>query len=105
MPVTLEYRESRPSHTVDVMDLWLADGDVPDRFTEDPLLLLPYLQRFDCYALLESLNAHLYVGYSIDIDLDVFVMVVSTYIDSPLFTHYLLQRGNKVPMMDIYQRY
>lgn len=103
MSITFELADQTPPHCVEILDIWLADGELPYRFTTDLTQLLPHIARLDCYAMLESLDAHLYVKEAIDIDLDVFVLVVSTYIDDPQFTRYLLARGNAVPMIDIYQ--
>lgn len=92
MPLTYVTVDNPPKGTVEIAYLMVNDDCDYTRYMENTALLTDYIKHFDCYPMLESHDATLYVSLAADIDLDVMVIVMHCAVDSSQFTHYLLTR-------------
>jgi hypothetical protein len=97
MTLSITFCSSAPVGTVDILDVWTDDYGA-NSYESAPQKLMPYIFKLDCYDVLESNAANLYVCEHYDTDMDSFVFVISTDLSCPEFTRYLLSR-DKVPSM------
>lgn len=81
-----------PAHTVEIGYLLVNDDCDYSRYINNTELLIGYIRQFDCFDMLVSHDATIYVHHGIEMDLDVFVIIMHCRVDSPQFTHYLLTR-------------
>lgn len=92
MPIKFITVDSPPPDTVEIAYFLVNDDCDYTHYLENTDLLIEHIARTNCYDMLDSLNATVYVHYAVEIDLDVFILLLHCAVDSPRFTHYLLTR-------------